>query len=109
MTILSSASNLKQRQQFGRAIGSNQARSIVILAASRMGTATQSRTVSVCKNLCRRVAVRVSEEAIQMHGAVAMTWEFPVSHYAKCLVMIDAQLGDCDHHIKRVIAALQAA
>ncbi len=115
---------LKQRQQFGRAIGSNQAlqhravelvteieqaRSIVILAASRMGTATQSRTVSMCKNLCGRVAIRVAEEAIQMHGGIAMTWESPVSHYAKRLVMIDAQLGDSDHHIKRVMASLQLA
>ncbi|MFZ3583461.1 acyl-CoA dehydrogenase family protein [Loktanella sp. DJP18] len=114
---------LKQRHQFGRPIGSNQAlqhravelvteiaqaRSIVILAASRMGTELQSRTVSMCKHLCGRVAQRVAEEAIQMHGGIAMTWEAPVSHYAKRLVMIDAQLGDTDHHIKRVMAALQA-
>ena len=114
---------LKQRRQFGRPIGSNQAlqhrtvelvteiaqaRSIVILAASRMGTDHQSRTVSMCKHLCGRVAQRVAEEAIQMHGGIAMTWEAPVSHYAKRLVMIDAQLGDTDHHLKRVMADLQA-
>lgn len=115
---------LKQRQQFGRSIGSNQvlqhravelateieqARSIVILAASRMGTDMRSRSVSMCKNLCGRVAIKVAEETIQMHGGIAMTWESPVSHYAKRLVMIDSQLGDSDHHIKRVMAALQAA
>ncbi|WP_072857321.1 acyl-CoA dehydrogenase family protein [Loktanella atrilutea] len=114
---------LKQRRQFGRPIGSNQAlqhrtvelvteiaqaRSIVILAASRMGTADQSRSVSMCKHLCGRVAQRVAEEAIQMHGGIAMTWEAPVSHYAKRLVMIDAQLGDADHHLHRVMAGLQA-
>ncbi len=114
---------LKQRRQFGRPIGSNQAlqhravelvteieqvRSIVILAASRMGTDSQTRTVSMCKHLAGRVARRVAEEAIQMHGGIAMTWEAPVSHYVKRLVMIDSQFGDTDYHIKRVMEGLQA-
>jgi hypothetical protein len=39
-----------------------------------------------------------------MHGGIAMTWEYPVSHYAKRLVMIDHQFGDTDHHLERLIA-----
>jgi len=35
----------------------------------------------------------VAEECIQMHGAIGMTWELPLSHYAKRLVMIDHELG----------------
>lgn len=110
---------LRTRQQFGRPIGTfqvlqhraadllgeiEQARSITILAASRMGEADQSRTVSMAKNLIGRVARQVSEEAIQMHGGIAMTWEAPVSHYAKRLVMLDHQLGDTDWHLERVMA-----
>lgn len=115
---------LKQRTQFGRRIGDfqvlqhrtvdlaieiEQARSITILAASRMGEADQSRTVSMAKNLIGRAGKLVSEETIQMHGGIAMTWEYPASHYAKRLVMIDAQLGDTDHHLERVMAAHMAA
>ncbi|MBD3679144.1 MAG: acyl-CoA dehydrogenase family protein [Rhodobacteraceae bacterium] len=115
---------LKTRKQFGRAIGSfqalqhrmvemkteiEQARSITILAASRMGTEEQSRTVSMAKNLIGRAAKLVAEEAIQMHGGIAMTWEYPASHYAKRLVMIDHQLGDTDHHLEKVMAGLQVA
>lgn len=111
---------LGTRKQFGRRIGDfqvlqhravdlgieiEQARSITILAASRLGEAGGSRTVSMAKNLVGRVARQVSEEAIQMHGGIAMTWEYPVSHYAKRLVMIDAQLGDADWHLERVMAA----
>lgn len=114
---------LKTRKQFGRAIGTfqvlqhrmvdlaiaiEQARSITILAASRMGTDAQSRTVSMAKSLVGRTARHVAEETIQMHGGIAMTWEYPASHYAKRLVMIDHQFGDSDHHIQQVMASYQA-
>ncbi|WP_075222221.1 acyl-CoA dehydrogenase family protein [Acuticoccus yangtzensis] len=109
---------LKSRNQFGRAIGDfqalqhravdlsieiEQARSITILAASRMGTPAQSRTSSMAKNLIGRAAKMTAEETIQMHGGIAMTWEYPISHYAKRLIMLDAQLGDTDFHLERVM------
>ncbi|WP_420392170.1 acyl-CoA dehydrogenase family protein [Acuticoccus sp.] len=115
---------LKQRKQFGKRIGDfqvlqhrtvdlaieiEQARSITILAASRMGEVDQSRTASMAKNLIGRAARLVSEETIQMHGGIAMTWEYPVSHYAKRLVMLDGQLGDTDYHLERVMAEHMAA
>ena len=115
---------LKTRKQFGTTIGSfqalqhrmvdvkveiEQARSIVILAASRFDGPERSRAVSMAKNLIGRMAKLVAEEAIQLHGGIAMTWEYPVSHYAKRLTMIDAQLGDTDWHLDRVMAAYRAA
>lgn len=113
---------LKTRQQFGQPIGNfqvlqhrmvdlmteiEQARSITILAASRMGTADQSRTVSMAKSLVGRVAQMVAEDLVQMHGGIAMTWEYPASHFAKRLVMIDHQLGNCDDHLRRVAMGYQ--
>ncbi|MDJ0629626.1 MAG: acyl-CoA dehydrogenase family protein [Rhodobacter sp.] len=110
---------LQTRRQFGRPIGSfqalqhrmvdltieiEQARSITILAAGNMGTDRQTRTVSMAKNLVGRMAKLVAEELIQMHGGIAMTWEYPASHFAKRLVMIDHQLGDTDFHLHRVMA-----
>ncbi len=109
---------LKTRQQFGRPIGSfqalqhrmvdlttelEQARSITILAASRIGTPLQSRTVSMAKSLVGRAARHMAEETIQMHGGIAMTWDYAASHYAKRLVMIDHQLGDSDYHLAKVM------
>ncbi|MGH1368321.1 MAG: acyl-CoA dehydrogenase family protein [Maritimibacter sp.] len=114
---------LRTRNQFGRAIGSfqalqhravdivteiEQARSITIYAASRMGEADQSRAVSMAKTLIGKAARLTSEEAIQMHGGIAMTWEAAVSHYAKRLVMLDAQLGDTDFHLERVASSYAA-
>ncbi|RAH98225.1 acyl-CoA dehydrogenase [Acuticoccus sediminis] len=115
---------LRTRKQFGKRIGDfqalqhravdvsieiEQARSITILAASRMGTPEQSRTCSMAKNLIGRAAKLTAEETIQMHGGIAMTWEYPLSHYAKRLTMLDAQLGDTDFHLERVMAAHMAA
>jgi len=50
------------------------------------------------------VGILVAEECIQLHGGIGMTWELPLAHYAKRLVMIDHQLGDEDHHLARYIA-----
>lgn len=115
---------LRTRKQFGRAIGDfqalqhravdivteiEQARSITIFAASRMGKPDQSRAVSMAKTLVGKAAKLTSEEAIQMHGGIAMTWEAAVSHYAKRLVLLDAQLGDTDYHLERVMAGIIAA
>ncbi|EAQ03836.1 acyl-CoA dehydrogenase family protein [Pseudooceanicola batsensis HTCC2597] len=111
---------LGQRKQFGRPIGTfqvlqhravdmlteiEQSRSIVIKAAAELGGPDASRYCSMAKNLIGRAGRLVAEEAIQMHGGIAMTWEYPGSHYAKRIIMIDAQLGDTDYHLSRVAQA----
>lgn len=111
---------LKQRKQFGVPIGKfqvlqhravdmlteiEQARSITIRAAADLGTDEASKSASMAKNLIGRAARLIAEEAIQMHGGIAMTWEYPISHYAKRLIMLDAQLGDTDYHLSQVMAA----
>lgn len=116
---------LRTRQQFGRPIGSfqalqhrmadlllevEQARSAVINAAAVCGSEdrlARESAISAAKYSVGRIGTLVAEEAIQMHGGMGMTWELPVSHYAKRLVMIDHQLGDEDHHLQRYIALAQ--
>ena len=115
---------MRQRTQFGRPIGTfqalqhravemvteiEQARSLTILAAAKMDDPDRARHVSMAKNLIGRTTQLVAEESVQMQGGIAMTWEYPASHYAKRLTMIDTQLGDADWHLERVMAALQAA
>ena len=114
---------LRQRKQFGRPIGSfqalqhravdmlteiEQARSITIKAAAELGGQEASRYASMAKNLIGRASRLVAEEAIQLHGGIAMTWEYPVSHYAKRLVMLDHQLGDTDYHLSKISTDLVA-
>ncbi|MDT8345727.1 MAG: acyl-CoA dehydrogenase [Thermohalobaculum sp.] len=111
---------LKTRTQFGKPLGAfqvlqhrmvemvleiEQARSAVMLAAGTHQSCrlTRERNLAAAKHLTGRVGRRVAEEAIQMHGGIAMTWEYPLSHYAKRLVMLDHMLGDTDHHLDRFI------
>lgn len=112
---------LQTRKQFGVVIGSfqalqhrmadvaleiEQARSAVINAAAALeqGGAARDKAVSAAKYTIGRVGTLVAEEAIQLHGGIGMTWELPLSHYAKRLVMIDHQLGDEDFHLARYMA-----
>ncbi|MGV2287158.1 acyl-CoA dehydrogenase [Trinickia sp. YCB016] len=112
---------LRTRKQFGVPIGSfqalqhrmadvaleiEQARSAVINAAAALDgpRLVRERALSAAKVTIGRVGALVATEAVQLHGGIGMTWELPLAHYAKRLVMIDHQLGDEDHHLARYIA-----
>lgn len=112
---------LQTRKQFGVPIGSfqalqhrmasvlleiEQARSAVINAAAALDAdrLTRERALSAAKVSIGRIGILVAQEAIQLHGGIGMTWELPLSHCAKRLVMIDHLLGDEDHHLQRFIA-----
>jgi alkylation response protein AidB-like acyl-CoA dehydrogenase len=113
---------LRVRKQFGVPIGSfqalqhrmadmlleiEQARSAVIHAAANIDDADRIRrekALSAAKYSVGKIGALIAEEAIQMHGGIGVTWELPVAHYAKRLVMIDHQLGDTDHHLARWMA-----
>jgi len=112
---------LRTRKQFGVAIGSFQAlqhrmaellleieqvRSAVINAAAALDSSrsVRERALSAAKYSVGRIGALVAEECIQLHGGIGMTWELPLAHYAKRLVMIDHQLGDEDYHLERYIA-----
>ncbi|HET8749088.1 MAG TPA: acyl-CoA dehydrogenase [Ramlibacter sp.] len=112
---------LQTRRQFGKPIGSfqalqhrmadvlleiEQARSAVINAAAALESdrIPRERALSAAKYSIGRIGTLVAEESIQLHGGIGMTWELPLPHFAKRLVMIDHQLGDEDHHLARFIA-----
>ena len=113
---------LRTRRQFGVLIGSfqalqhrmadlllevEQARSAVINAAAAIDgedRVIREKALSAAKVSIGRIGALVAEESIQMHGGIGMTWELPLTHYAKRLVMIDHQFGDEDHHLARYMA-----
>jgi hypothetical protein len=105
------------RKQFGQPIGAFQAlqhrmadvlieieqmRSAVINAAGHLEGKRRDWHGSAAKHLAGRIGRQVAEEAIQIHGGMGMTWEYPVGHFAKRIVMIDHLFGDQDHHLERV-------
>ena len=43
----------------------------------------------------------IGQSAVQLHGGMGMTDELNVGHYFKRLSMIETQLGNADHHLKK--------
>ena len=112
---------LMTRKQFGRPIGTfqalqhrfadllielEQARSAVINAAGHLAedAALRDINISAARNLVGRAGRLVAEEAIQMHGGIAMTQEYELAHIAKRIIMTDHRFGDTDYHLERFIA-----
>ncbi|MEP3946106.1 acyl-CoA dehydrogenase [Ascidiaceihabitans sp.] len=112
---------LMTRKQFGRPIGTfqalahrmsdlliemEQATSAVTRAAGYLEAEDKTRDMNIhaAKNLMGRAGRLVSEEAIQMHGGIAMTQEYELAHIAKRITMADHRFGDTDHHLEKFIA-----
>ncbi|WP_164661905.1 acyl-CoA dehydrogenase family protein [Tropicibacter sp. Alg240-R139] len=109
---------LMTRKQFGRPIGTfqalahrfsdllielEQARSAVTNAAGHLDSDDRDRQIAAARNLIARTGRLVAEEAIQMHGGIAMTQEYELAHIAKRIVMTDHRFGDADYHLERFI------
>jgi len=114
---------IKQRKQFGVPIGSfqvlqhrmvemlictEQARSLAILAASKVDSAAtaaeRSRAVSAAMVKVADSARQVSQESVQLHGGMGMTEELKVSHTFRRLTTAALRFGDADHHLERYAA-----
>ncbi len=117
---------LKTRTQFGVPIGKFQAlqhrmvdlcleveqvRSLVTLAAVKFDEPGPERdkALSAVKVKVGQAGRLVSEESIQLHGGIGVTWEYALGHIAKRLTMIDHSFGDTDYHLKRFIKLKKAA
>lgn len=50
-----------------------------------------------------RSARHIAQEAIQLHGGIGMTAEYPVAHYAARLTAIDNTLGTADDQLRTLI------
>lgn len=111
---------LKTRKQFGVPIGSfqvlqhrivemfihtEQARSMAILAASKVDSAASAderrRAVSAAKIKIADAARVVSQESVQLHGGMGMTEELKISHTFRRLTTFMQRFGDADHHLER--------
>jgi pimeloyl-CoA dehydrogenase small subunit len=114
---------MKTRKQFGRAIGEfqvlqhravdmfvnlEQARSMALYAtmmADEPDAAERGRAISSAKVAIGRSGRAVGQEAVQLHGGIAMTMEYKVGHYFKRMTMIEKLFGDTEHHLAKVALA----
>ena len=115
----------KEREQFGRPIGSFQAvkhrcadmlvdvegmRSAVYHAAWALGAGDVEGPVAAAtaKVWCSDAGVRVAESALQVHGGIGFTWESDVHLFLKRAQLDSVAFGDARHHrteLGRLLAA----
>jgi pimeloyl-CoA dehydrogenase len=117
------AEHLRTRKQFGAllakfqvlqhrvadmAIALEQLKSMACAAAMAVqaGEPVQRRRlVSAAKVLASQKGREIGLAAIQLHGAMGMTDECRVGHYAKRLMVMGQTLGDAAWHLQRLTAA----
>lgn len=110
---------LKQRKQFGRAIGEFQAlqhraahlhaeieiaRAATLKAAQLLDSADERAEllVSVAKAKAADVASLAVREGVQMHGGIGMTDEHDIGLYMKRQAVLGELFGDLFYHRDRV-------
>jgi len=113
----------KQREQFGRAIGSFQAikhmlasaqvrlefaRPVVYRAAFGVARdlATRSRDVSHAKIVAAEAAALAARTALQVHGAIGYTWEVDLHVWMKRAWALETAWGTSSWHRARVAATV---
>jgi alkylation response protein AidB-like acyl-CoA dehydrogenase len=114
------AEHLKTRKQFGAPLAKfqvlqhrmadmlialEQVRSMACAAAMALdapNAAQRRRLVSAAKVIAGQAGRHAGEWAIQLHGAMGMTDECRVGHYAKRLIVINQLFGDASHHVQRL-------
>lgn len=52
---------------------------------------------------------RVAQDALQLHGAIGMTMEYPLGRYLARLTLIDLGYADANWHLDRVARCLEAS
>lgn len=110
---------VKDRKQFGRAVGSFQALKHRLAdlwlevssaaAAPRYAADTYARgdgdtqiAATLAQAYCSVVAVHAAEECIQLHGGIGMTWEYPAHLYLKRAKSDQLAFGTAYQHRARL-------
>ena len=111
---------VKQRKQFGVAIGSfqviqhrlvdmfthlEQSKSMATygaMMAAEEDPTERRKAMHAVKVQIGRSARHIGQDGIQIHGGIGMTQEYKAGHYFKRLTMIDMAFGNADHHLREL-------
>lgn len=109
---------VKERKQFGVAIGSfqaiqhilsdmfvaaHQARSMLYHALANAGAPAEQRTaaLSAARIVVGEAGQLVSRSGIQVHGGYGLTDEYAIGHYFRRIMCLEKHFGDLSMHVER--------
>ncbi|MEO8814765.1 MAG: acyl-CoA dehydrogenase family protein [Mycobacterium sp.] len=114
---------LKTRKQFGVTLNTFQtltqraadmyvslelARSMSLYAAMSIADGNLDPVIAARAKLqIDRSGRHIGQEAIQLHGGIGMTWEYPLGHYAARLTAIERTLGSPQDQLHLLVAHLE--
>jgi len=121
--IDTAAEYARQREQYGRPIGVNQAVKHLLADALlkvefakpalyraawsvSVGEPTRSRDVSMAKAFASDAAYRATRSSMQVHGAIGYTWEADLQLWMKKAWALQRAWGDATYHRRRVADAV---
>jgi alkylation response protein AidB-like acyl-CoA dehydrogenase len=124
--IDTAAEYARQREQYGRPIGVNQAVKHLLADALlkiefakpavyraawsvSVGESTRARDVSMAKAFASDAAYRATRSSMQVHGAIGYTWEADLQFWMKKAWALQRAWGDATWHRRRVAAAVLGA
>ena len=110
----------KNRVQFGVPIGSFQAlqhrmvetlmeceqsQSLLLWSAmvNDSGDPDARKSIHALKHQIGTAGVNVAKEAVQIHGAMGVTWDLDIAHFFKRLTAIDLLFGNADYHLDKYV------
>jgi alkylation response protein AidB-like acyl-CoA dehydrogenase len=114
------AAYVRQRQQFGKAIGSFQAiqhrmadmlvdvEQAHSLALAAIHAPDNAMTVSAAKVRVNRSLQYVADQSVQLHGGIGTTQELALNRYFRRALALAGEFGTTPAHLLRVEAALAA-
>lgn len=124
--IDTAAEYARQREQYGRPIGVNQAVKHLLADALlkiefakpavyraawsvSVGEPTRARDVSMAKAFASDAAYRATRSSMQVHGAIGYTWEADLQLWMKKAWALQRSWGDATWHRRRVAGAVLGA
>jgi alkylation response protein AidB-like acyl-CoA dehydrogenase len=124
--IDTAAEYARQREQYGRPIGVNQAVKHLLADALlkiefakpavyraawsvSVGEPTRARDVSMAKAFASDAAYRATRSSMQVHGAIGYTWEADLQLWMKKAWALQRAWGDATWHRRRVAGAVLGA
>jgi alkylation response protein AidB-like acyl-CoA dehydrogenase len=111
---------VKQRQQFGKPVGSfqaikhrcadmmvalNSSRSAAYYAAWAFANESKdlAKAISIAKSFCGDSSRFICDQGIQLHGGMGFTWDLGLHFYLRRAKMLEYAYGDASYHRKRLL------